>query len=79
MGYVQGARTFSDYTEAEKFCDGWAGDTEAHVAVVEDFDEDMLRVMSYTGALTYIGDHDAQIQYDADYRPEDQRERDDES
>lgn len=39
----------------------------------------MLRVMSYTAALTHIGDHDAQIQYDADYRPEDQRERDAES
>jgi hypothetical protein len=76
MGYVQGRRTFAvtDYADAEKFCDGWAGDNEAHVAVVEDFDNNILIVTSYTNALEHAGRWE--IQYDADYRPADQRERD---
>jgi len=74
---VSGVRSFgTDYAAAERFCDEWAGDTQSHVAVVEDFtmgnpgdpDSGEFLVMSYADAETYVGRNDAEIQYDADYR-----------
>lgn len=65
---VTGTRVFADYAKAERFCDGWAGDTQSHVAVVEDFDLNVSRflVMDYSDAAAYVGIHDAEVQYDAD-------------
>jgi len=60
----------TDWNEAEKFCDGWAGDAQLHIAVVEDFDHDNLMVMPYDQAEAYVQAHDAEIQYDADHTPE---------
>ena len=39
---LTGTRTFTDYTEAERFADQWAGDTRECAAVVEDFDANVL-------------------------------------
>jgi len=76
---VTGERSFgTDYTAAERFCDEWAGDTQSHVAVVEDFsiggpassDEGVFFVMDYDRAAEYVKGHDAEIAYDADHRPD---------
>jgi len=65
---LTGERTFTDYREAERFADQWAGDTRECAAVVEDFDAELLIVMDCADAEAYIESHDAEIQYDADYR-----------
>ena len=66
---LTGQRTFTDYREAERFADQWAGDTEECAAVVEDFGTGHLIVMDCADAEAYVDSHDAEIQYDADYRP----------
>ncbi len=67
---LEGEREFTDWVEAEKFCDAWAGDNEAHAALVEDFEDNVLIVMDIKDAQAYVEEHDAEIQYDADYRKE---------
>ncbi len=71
-----GERSFgTDYAAAEKFADGWAGDTQEHAAVVEDFnlgpendpEAGAFLVMDYSAAVRYVESHDAEIQYDADH------------
>lgn len=65
-----------DYRAAEKFADGWAGDTGEYACVIENFDlgpendadAGEFLVMGYDDALEYLAGHDdAQIQYHADY------------
>lgn len=65
---LEGEREFTNWVEAEKFCDGWAGDNRAHAALVEDFEDNVLIVMDIKDAQAYCEEHDASIQYDADYR-----------
>jgi hypothetical protein len=71
-----GERSFgTDYAAAERYADQWAGDTQEHAAVVEDFglgpendrDAGAFLVMDYDAALAYVDSHDAQVQYDADH------------
>ena len=67
---LTGERSFgADYAAAERFCDGWAGDTQEHAAVVEDFTLGVFLVMDDAAAVAYVASHDAEIQYDADYTP----------
>ena len=66
---LTGTRTFTDYTEAERFADQRAGDTRECAAVVEDFSANLLIVMDCADAEAYIESHDAEIQYDADHTP----------
>jgi hypothetical protein len=67
---LTGQRTFSDYVEAERFADQWAGGTQEYAAVVEDFDQaGQFTVMDIAEAQAYVRSHDAEIQYDADHRP----------
>jgi hypothetical protein len=64
-----------DYAAAERYADQWAGDTQGHAAVVEDFglgpendpDNGAFLVMDGAAAVAYVESHDAEIQYDADY------------
>jgi hypothetical protein len=74
---LEGVRSFgTDYAAAEKFADGWAGDTSECAAVVEDYglgpeddpDGGEFLVMDCAEALAYVDSHDAQIKYDADFR-----------
>ena len=65
---LNGIRTFTDFTEAERFADQWAGDTSECAAVVEDFPANLLLVMDCADAEAYVKTHDAEIQYDADHR-----------
>ena len=75
---LEGVRSFgTDYAAAERYADEWAGDTEECAAVVEDFgmgpddpDAGVFLVMGYVEAVVYIDVHDAEIQYEADYRPD---------
>lgn len=62
-------RTFDDWLEAERFCDGWAGDSQQHIVIVEDFGLGKLLVMPGSDAAAYIEAHDAEIQYEADGTP----------
>jgi len=73
---LTGERAFgTDYEAAERFCDQWAGDTQEHAAVVEDFglgpaadpDAGAFLVMDYDAALAYVNTHDAEVKYDADH------------
>jgi hypothetical protein len=67
---LTGERAFTRYSDAEKFADEWAGDTQEHAAVVEDFGSGLFHVMDYEAAEAYVKDNDAEIQYDPDYRPD---------
>lgn len=58
----------TDYAAAEKYADEWAGDTQEHAAVVEDFNlGGLMLVMDHAKAEEYIEGHNAEIQYDADH------------
>ena len=59
----------SSYPLAERDADEWAGDNNDRAAVVEDFTRGVFIVMAYDAAESYVKDHDAEIQYDADHRP----------
>lgn len=61
--------TSPDYLPAEKWADEYAGDCEAHAAVVEDFDRNVFLVLTASDAAAYIGTHDAEIQYEANGSP----------
>jgi len=65
---LKGIQSFgTDWPKAEQFCDEWAGDNQAHAAVVENFATHQLLVMDIEDATRYVQFHDAEIQYDTNY------------
>lgn len=65
--------TTTSYERAERFCDEWAGDNQAHVVVLEDFNaEGWFIVVDIDAAERLLADpeQDMEIQYQSNCTPE---------
>lgn len=76
MARLTGQLTYPDteqgYSDAEKYADQWAGDNCGYAVVIEDFENDRLRVMDEGEAEGFMAEWDSRVIYRADHREENQ-------